>query len=132
MGLKESDSLSAQQFTDTYKKKDSDLSETFYFGGLWLPIFHSSLQRPWGSIITLMPTETPMRFMPIGPTTDLVTTFETFPERAEYDKFYTAYGEYFSVWSEVEVKLFAVFVILLQSPNYASEGVILFGYVNVA
>jgi len=59
-----------------------------------------------------------MRFMPIGSTSDRNASMEALPERSEYEKFYTAYGECFSTWSEVETKLLAIFVFLLQSPDY--------------
>lgn len=59
-----------------------------------------------------------MHFMPIGPTSDREFPIATFPERQDYEKFYTAYGECFSAWSGVEVNLLAIFMFLLQSPAY--------------
>ena len=59
-----------------------------------------------------------MRFMPIGPTSDRASAMEAEPEQSEYEKFYTAYGECFSTWSGIELNLSAIFVFLLNSPDY--------------
>ncbi|MGI0015572.1 MAG: hypothetical protein ACREBU_19320 [Nitrososphaera sp.] len=59
-----------------------------------------------------------MCFMPIGPTSDRESSMSATPERTEYERFYTAYGECFSAWSGVELNLLAIFVFLLNSPDY--------------
>ncbi|MGJ7575040.1 hypothetical protein ACSFBX_31275 [Variovorax sp. RB2P76] len=57
-----------------------------------------------------------MRFMPIGPTAD--RDDGALPERLEYEEFYIAYGECFSIWSEIETRLLALFLLVLKSPDY--------------
>ena len=66
----------------------------------------------------IMPSEKQMHFMPIGPTSDRDATITSFPERQDYEKFYTAYGECFSAWSSIEVNLLAIFIFLLKSQAY--------------
>ncbi|WPG35169.1 hypothetical protein [Variovorax sp. EBFNA2] len=56
------------------------------------------------------------RFMPIGPTADRGDGAT--PDKLEYEEFYVAYGECFSIWSEVELRLFAIFACLIRSPDY--------------
>lgn len=56
--------------------------------------------------------------MPIGPTSDQEVSMVALPDRADYEKFFTAYGECFSAWSGVEVNLLLIFVFLLKSSDY--------------
>lgn len=63
-----------------------------------------------------MTAENEMRFMPIGSTAEREVV--AYPEPAEYQAFYTAYGECFSTWSEVETSLLAIFLTVLKSPDY--------------
>jgi hypothetical protein len=59
-----------------------------------------------------------MCFMPIGPTSDRPTDVIVCPEESEYQLFYTAYGECFSAWSSIELRLMAIYMFLLGSPEY--------------
>jgi hypothetical protein len=59
-----------------------------------------------------------MHFMPIGPTTDRESALVDKPDRKEYERFYTTYGECFSAWSVVELSLLSIYVLLLSSPEY--------------
>lgn len=65
-----------------------------------------------------MQMEAQMYFTPIGPTSDREVPITSFPERQDYEQFYTAYGECFSAWSNVEINLLSIFIFLLQSPTY--------------
>ena len=61
-----------------------------------------------------------MHFLPIGPTSDRESAMSATPPMQEYQDFYTVYGECFSAWSDVESRLLAVFIFLLQSPDYGA------------
>ena len=61
-----------------------------------------------------------MYFLPIGSTQEREevgsSSFE--PPQEEYDLFYRTFGECFSVWSELEGRLLAIYVFLLKSSSY--------------
>lgn len=63
-----------------------------------------------------MTPERRMKFMPVGSTAD--RDDGAVPEAAEYEEFYIAYGECFSIWSEIETRILALYLQLMKSPDY--------------
>lgn len=61
---------------------------------------------------------TEMHFTPIGPTSDRDLALAATPSRAEYQDFYTAYGECFSSWSGIEFNLLSIYIFSLNAPDY--------------
>ena len=61
-----------------------------------------------------------MYFLPIGSTQEReeVGSSSFVPSQEEYDLFYKTFGECFSVWSELEGNLLAIYVFLLKSASY--------------
>ncbi len=61
-----------------------------------------------------------MQFTRIGPTSDRESSATDLPSGEEYVEFYIAYGECFAAWSGVELNLFAVYALHINSADYAS------------
>jgi hypothetical protein len=61
-----------------------------------------------------------MYFLPTGSTEEReeVGTSSFEPSQEEYGLFYKTFGECFSVWSELEGNLLAIYVFLIKSPSY--------------